>query len=128
MSNNYCVLTGNLGADVEMRFTQSGTPVANFRMATTDRWTRNGEQRAHTEWHRCVAWRKQAEKAAEMLSKGTFVRVTGNIRTRSWEDREGQKRFTTEIHVFKLEVIGKKTEKAEDTQPELPLEDANCPF
>ena len=126
MSNNVVVLTGNLGVDPEMRYTPSGTAVTNFRMATTDRWTQNGEQREDTQWHRCVCWRGQAEKASKFLAKGTFVKVTGNLKTRPWEDRDGNKRYTTEVHVFKIEPIGRKA-KVENTQPELPL-DEEVPF
>lgn len=127
MSNNYVQLTGNLGADVDLRQTNGGVAVANFRMATTDRWTQNGESREDTQWHRCVCWRDQAKKASELLAKGTFVKVTGNLKTRTWEDRDGNKRYTTEVHVFKLEPISRRNEKTEDVQPELPL-DEEVPF
>lgn len=128
MSNNVCTLVGNLGADVDLRQTNGGVAVANFRMATTDRWTQNGESREDTQWHKCVCWRGTAKKAAELLAKGTFVKVTGNLKTRSWEDKDGVKRYTTEVHVFKLEPISRRSEKVEDTQPELPLSDEEIPF
>ena len=129
MSNNVCILVGNLGADVELRQTNGGVDVANFRMATTDRWKQDGELREDTQWHKCVCWRGTAKRAAELLAKGTFVKVTGNLKTRSWE-QDGVKRYTTEVHVYKVEPIGRRNEKTEssDTQPELFLGDEEAPF
>jgi single-strand DNA-binding protein len=120
MSNNYVVLVGNLGADVEMRYTPSGVPVANLRLATTDRWEKNGQKQERTEWHRCVLWNKVAEKAAEEFRKGSFVKLSGSLRTRSWNDREGNKRYVTEVHVFKAELIKKKVQE-ENAQMECPF-------
>ena len=97
-SVNRVFLIGNLGADPEVRYTQSGSPVANFRIATTETWNdRNGQRQEKTEWHRIVVWGKQAETCGEYLSKGRSVCVEGRLETREWEDREGQRSFTTEI-------------------------------
>ena len=96
---NKAILVGNLGRDPEMRYTQDGQAVANFTVATSERWTdRNtNERREQTEWHRVVCFRRLAEICGEYLSKGRSVYVEGSIRTRSWDDREGNKRYTTEI-------------------------------
>jgi single-strand DNA-binding protein len=112
---NKVELIGNLGCDVETRFTQTGTPVANFRLATHEKWEdKQGESQERTEWHRIVAWGHSAEHCAENLKKGSFVRLTGKNRTRSWNDRNGNKRYTTEVHVHKVELLNKKEEEKAD--------------
>jgi len=94
MSNvNSVRLIGNLGADPELRYTQNGTPVANFRMATNE--FRKGQK--YTEWHRIVVWGKTAETCAQHLGKGRLIQVEGRIQTRGWTDRDGNQRYTTEI-------------------------------
>lgn len=98
MTVNKAILVGRLGADPEMRSTQSGTSVANFRMATNRTWTNNqGERQEETEWHRIVVFGRQAEICDEYLSKGRQVYVEGRIQTNEWEDREGNTRYTTEV-------------------------------
>lgn len=98
MGVNKVILVGNLGANPEMRFTQGGQTVANLRLATTERWTdKNGQRQEQTEWHRVVVWGKQAEMCGKYLTKGRQVYVEGRIRTRQWQDQQGQKRFTTEV-------------------------------
>jgi single-strand DNA-binding protein len=97
-SVNKVILIGNLGRDPELRFVQSGQAVANFTLATNDRWTdREGKPQERTEWHRIVVWGKQAENCANYLAKGRSVYVEGRLQTREWEDKEGQKRQTTEV-------------------------------
>ena len=97
-SVNKVILLGNLGADPEMRYTNSGTAVANFRIATNERWTdRNGETQERTEWHNIVAWSKLGEICGKYLKKGKPVFIEGRLQTRSWEDQSGNKRYTTEI-------------------------------
>jgi len=92
------MIIGNLGSDPELRYTQSGQPVANFNIATNERWTdKSGQQQERTEWHKIVVWGKQAENCEKYLSKGRQVYVEGRIQTRDWEDRDGNKRYTTEI-------------------------------
>lgn len=106
-SLNKVILIGNLGADPEVRYTQGGTAVANFRIATSEQWTdQSGQRQERTEWHRIVAWGKQAELCGEYLRKGRSVCVEGQIQTREWEDREGQKRFTTEIKAQSVTFLG----------------------
>lgn len=97
-SLNKAMLIGRLGQDPEVRYTQSNTAVANFSLATNERFKdRNGEWQERTEWHRIVAWGRTAEICQEYLKKGSLVYVEGPIQTNEWEDKEGQKRYTTEI-------------------------------
>ena len=95
---NKAILIGNLGADPEVRYTQTGTAVANFNIATTEKWKdQSGEQKEQTEWHRIVAFARLGEICGEYLSKGSKVYIEGRIQTRQWEDQNGVKRYTTEI-------------------------------
>lgn len=95
---NKVILVGNLGADPEMRYTPSGAGVCELRLATNEQWTdKSGQRQERTEWHRVVVWGKRAEVCSKYLSKGRQAYVEGKLRTRSWEDKEGQKRYTTEI-------------------------------
>ena len=97
-SLNRVQIIGNLGRDPEMRFTQGGTPVANFSVAVNENWqTRDGQQQEHTEWFRVVAWTRLAEIANEYLRRGTLVFVEGNLRSREWQDREGNNRTSVEL-------------------------------
>lgn len=98
MSVNKAIIVGNLGADPEVRYTQSGTPVANMRIATNERWTdKGGQQQERTEWHRIVVFGNQAENCGKYLSKGRQVYIEGRIQTNEWTDNDGNKRYTTEI-------------------------------
>lgn len=107
-SLNKALVIGRLGRDPEVRYTQGGQAVANFSVATDERWKgKNGEQESRTEWHRVVAWGRQAELAGEFLSKGRQVYVEGRLQTREWEDREGQKRRTTEIVATNIQFLDK---------------------
>ncbi len=96
---NKAILIGRLGSDPEVRYTPSGAAVANFSIATSEEWKDKdtGEKKERTEWHRIVAWRRLGELCGEYLSKGRQVYIEGRIQTRSWEDRDGNKRYTTEI-------------------------------
>jgi single-strand DNA-binding protein len=106
-SVNKVILIGNLGRDPELRYTQGGQAVANFTMATTERFsTREGEKQERTEWHRVVAWGRTGELCAQYLSKGRSVYVEGRIQSREWEDKEGQKRRTTEIVATNVQFLG----------------------
>jgi len=112
---NKVILVGNLGANPEMRFTQAGQAVANLRLATTERWTdKNGQKQEATEWHRVVVWGKQAEIVGQYLTKGRQVYVEGRIRTRQWQDQQGQKRYTTEIVAQNVQMLGGRGERAPD--------------
>lgn len=104
---NKVILVGNLGADPEVKFLGSGTQVANFRMATTEnRVNRSGEKVAMTEWHRVVAFGRLAEICGQYLSKGKQVYIEGRIRTRTWEDKDGNRRYTTEIIASQMQMLG----------------------
>lgn len=112
-SVNKVILIGNLGRDPEVRFTQGGTPVANFTMATTERWNDpSGEKKEKTEWHRIVVWGKQAEIAGEYLRKGRPVYIEGSLQTREWVDRDGNKRYTTEVRAQRLQLLGRADDRA----------------
>jgi single-strand DNA-binding protein len=104
---NKAILVGNLGRDPELRYTQGGQAVVNFSIATSENWTdKSGERQERTEWHRIVAWGKTGELCAQYLSKGRTVYIEGRIQTREWEDKEGQKRTTTEINAQTVTFIG----------------------
>ncbi len=106
-SVNKAIIIGNLGADPDLRYTPSSQPVAELRVATTEQWTtREGERKEQTEWHRIVVWGKQAEHCKNYLKKGRQVYVEGRLRTRQWEDKEGQKRYTTEIVADRVQFLG----------------------
>ena len=110
-SVNKVFLIGNLGADPEVRYTSSGSAVANFRIATSEVWNdRNGERQERTEWHRIVVWGKQAEHCGEYLRKGRSVHVEGRIQTREWDDRDGNKRYTTEVVANSVTFLGGRSD------------------
>jgi single-strand DNA-binding protein len=103
---NKVILVGRLGADPEVRYTPDGAQVTTFRLATDEQWKdKSGERTQRTEWHRVVAFRKLAEICGSYLSKGRLVYVEGRLQTRSWEDKEGQKRFTTEIVASNMQIL-----------------------
>jgi single-strand DNA-binding protein len=102
---NKAILIGNLGADPEVRYTQNGTAVANFNLATTETWTKEGNKEEKTEWHRIVAFGRLGEICGEYLSKGSKVYIEGRIQTRQWDDRDGNKRYTTEIVAREMKIL-----------------------
>lgn len=100
MDLNKVMIIGRLGKDPETRYTQSGDAVTNFNVATSEKWKdKSGDEQERTEWHRCTAWRRTAEIAAEYLRKGSQVFIQGKLQTRKWEDKDGNDRYTTEIIV-----------------------------
>jgi single-strand DNA-binding protein len=100
MSLNKVMLIGNLGRDPEMRYTQSGDPIANFSLATSERWTdKSGQRQERTEWHRVEVFGKQAQVVRDYCSKGRQIYVEGSVRYDEWTDKEGNKRNTTKIRV-----------------------------
>lgn len=109
-SINKVMLLGNLGADPELRYTSGGTAVADLRLATNRRFKgRDGEWQDDTQWHRIVVWAKQAENCKEYLSKGSQCFVEGRLQTRQWEDRDGNKRYTTEVVSRRVVFLGGRT-------------------
>jgi single-strand DNA-binding protein len=107
MSLNKVMLIGNLGKDPELRFTPSGRAVARFPIATSEQWTTpEGQRQERTEWHNVVVWGKQAESCGQYLSKGRQVFVEGAIRSRQYDDKEGQKRYITEVIAQRVQFLG----------------------
>ena len=107
-SVNKVILVGNLGADPETRYTQGGDAICNIRLATTDSWKdkNTGEKKEATEWHRVVLYRKLGEVAGQYLRKGSQVYIEGKIKTRKWQDKDGQDRYTTEIEADSMQMLG----------------------
>ncbi len=110
-SLNKVMLIGNLGKDPEVRYTTSGTAVASFSLATSEKFkNRNGEWEERTEWHNITLWGRLAEIAGEYLAKGKTVYIEGRLQTRKWQDRDGRDRYTTEIVGDKMQMRGGKGE------------------
>ena len=106
-SVNKVILVGNLGRDAELRYTPGGAPVATLNMATTEVWNdKGGQKQEKTEWHRVILWGKTAESLNEYLTKGKQIYVEGRLQTRSWDDREGNKRYTTEVRADQMIMLG----------------------
>ena len=117
-SVNKVVLVGHLGADPESRFTPSGVAVSTFNMATNESWkNKEGEYEDRTEWHRIVLYGKAAETASEYMKKGQLAYVEGRIRTRSWEDKDGMTRYTTEVLGDRFTMLGRKSENKSTAAP-----------
>lgn len=111
---NKVILIGNVGQDPEVRYTgdaNNGAKVATIRLATTERYRdRNGNLQEHTEWHSVVVWRNQADVVEKYVKKGTQLYIEGRLRTRSWDDQNGNKRYTTEVMADTLQLLGRKPE------------------
>ena len=127
---NKVILVGNLGGDPEIRYIDNGTAVANFSIATSERWKdkNTGEMQNRTEWHRIVAWRKLAEICNQYLSKGRQVYIEGRLQTREWKDKDGNKRYTTEVVANEMKMLGKKdtsesTDAFKKTEPSSQVSD-----
>lgn len=120
---NKAILVGRLGADPEVRYTPDGTMVANFRIATDEPGKdKNGERIQRTEWHRIVTFGKLAEICSKYLTKGKLVYLEGRIQTRTWEDKDGVKRSTTEIVALNMQMLDSRPQRgAEGASEETPL-------
>lgn len=143
---NKVILVGNLGADPEVRYTQSGSPVANLRIATSERWKdkQSGEPQERTEWHRVVLFGKLGEIAEQYLKKGSQVYIEGRLQTRKWQGQDGQDRYSTEVVGNDMQMLGGRGGSGVDSSqssgnydisggaPEqsnsAPLEDDDIPF
>ena len=113
-SLNKIMLIGNLGRDPEIRYTPDGTPVANFSLATTENWSdKSGTRQEHTEWHSIVAWNRLADLCKKFLSKGRQVYIEGRVRTRDWNDRDGNKRRTTEVIATQIVLLGSRSQSTD---------------
>ncbi|MFZ0735258.1 MAG: single-stranded DNA-binding protein [Candidatus Sulfotelmatobacter sp.] len=125
MSVNKVILVGNVGKDPEVRYSHSGTPVANFSLATNERFKgRNDEWQERTEWHNMVAWQRLAEIVGEYVSKGSKLYLEGKIQTSSWEDRQsGERKYRTEIVARDLLLLGRRDNGGGDHQS--PTSDAH---
>jgi single-strand DNA-binding protein len=128
---NKAILVGNLGRDPEVRYTPSGTAVANFTIATSERWKdkTTGEMKEQTEWHRIVAWGRLGEICGEYLSRGKQVYIEGRIQTRSWE-KDGVTRYTTEIVAQEMKMLGSRDpgDSSRPTGPEAVSEYSGPPL
>ncbi len=128
-SVNKVILVGHLGGDPESRFTPGGTAVATFSIATNEsRKNSDGNWEDHTEWHRCVLFGKQAEFAGEYVKKGQMVYVEGRLQTRSWEDKEGMKRYSTEVVGNAFTTLGRRNTDSGDSQSSPSPNDDDLPF
>jgi single-strand DNA-binding protein len=114
---NKVILVGNLGKDPEVKYLDSGVAVANFSLATTENYkNKEGERVSQTEWHNIVLWRGLAEVAEKWLKKGSSVYIEGKIKTRKWEDKDGNTRYNTEILADNMTMLGGKS-NADSTSP-----------
>jgi single-strand DNA-binding protein len=132
---NKVILIGRLGGDPEIRYTNNGTAVANFSLATSANWTnKSGEREERTDWHKIVAFGRLGEICGEYLNKGKQVYVEGRLQTRSWEDKDGNKRKTTEVVALQLQMLGAPSgdrptgEETLSTQEEEFIQEDDIPF
>lgn len=114
---NKVILVGHLGKDPEVRHLEGGVTVASFPLATSETFTKEGRKVEQTEWHNIVLWRGLAETAAKYLQKGKLVYIEGKLRTRSFEDKEGHKKYTTEVVAENFTMLGRKSDFEEEQHP-----------
>lgn len=116
---NKAIIIGNLGKDPDVRYLENGTAVANFSVATSETYKdKNGEKVTNTEWHRVTLWRGLAEVAEKYLKKGSQVYICGKLKTRSWEDKNGETRYTTEIIGDELTMLGGRDDNQQRAEPQ----------
>jgi len=132
---NKAILIGNLGGNPEVRYTQTGTAVTSFNLATTETWVKDNKKEEKTEWHRIVAFGRLGEICGEYLSKGSKVYIEGRIQTRQWDDKDGNKRYTTEIVAREMKMLSPKgggdqgaSYREEPPMPEPPTMGEDVPF
>ena len=124
MSVNKVILVGNVGKDPEVRHLESGNQVANFSIATTEKYkNKSGEMVSNTEWHNIVVWRGLAKVVEDYVKKGAQLYIEGKITTRSWDDRDGNKRYTTEIVADNLQMLGRRGDDTGSAQPSAPQQE-----
>ena len=112
---NKVILVGRLGADPEVKAIGSGSTVCRLNLATSETWVKDGQKQERTEWHRITVWGKLAEICGKHLAKGRQVYVEGKLQTRSWEDQQGQKKYSTEIVASTVQFLGAANERSENT-------------
>ncbi|WP_028321476.1 single-stranded DNA-binding protein [Desulfatiglans anilini] len=119
---NKVILVGRLGRDPEIRYTTGGDAVATLSLATSDEWKdkNTGERQERTEWHRVILWRRLAEISGEYLKKGSQIYIEGKLQTRSWEDRDGNKRYTTEIVAQNMQMLDSPAGGGRPSAPDKP--------
>lgn len=117
---NKVILVGNLGKDPEVRYLENGTAVANFTLATSETFKdrTSGEKKTLTEWHNVVVWRNLAEIAEKYLKKGSQIYVEGKLRTRQWQDKDGNNRYTTEVVGDNFQMLGRRDENMNSSAPQ----------
>lgn len=121
---NKVILIGNVGADPEVRYLEGGVAVTRFSLATTETYNnKNGERVSQTEWHNIVLWRNLAQIAEKYVKKGMTLYIEGRLRTRTWDDQNGNKRYTTEIYGDTMQMLSRKQDNYEKT-PEPPMPEA----
>jgi single-strand DNA-binding protein len=131
MSVNLAIIIGKLGRDPELRFTPNGKPVASFSVATEENWKGNdGQKQSKTEWHNIVAWGKLGELANQYLKKGSSAYIEGRITTSSWDDKDGNKRYKTEVVANKIKFLGgtRQDHGESNGAPENTQPDDDLPF
>ncbi|HMO58576.1 MAG TPA: single-stranded DNA-binding protein [Roseiflexaceae bacterium] len=125
---NKVMLTGHLGADPEMRFTERGSAVTTFRVASNRSWkSTDGTQHDDTEWFRVVAWEKLAEICNQYLTKGTRVYIEGRLQTRKWQDQSGQDRYMTEVVAQDMIILSARGERVAGSDSDMPMEEDDMP-
>jgi single-strand DNA-binding protein len=126
---NKVILIGNLGKDPELRYTPNGQPVASFSLATTERWNdKNNQKQEKTEWHNIVVWGKLAELTNQYLKKGRSAYIEGRITTRSWDDRDGNKKYRTEIVATQIQFLGGNQGGGDASAPAEPTQASDTQF
>ena len=117
MSVNRVILVGRLGKNPEARYSNSGNAITGFNLATSRVYNnKDGERVDETEWHRCVSFGRTAEICAEYLKKGSLIYIEGRLQTRDWEDNDGNKRWTTEIIIENMRMLGSKDENKKTSE------------
>lgn len=125
---NKVILVGHLGKDPEVRHLEGGVSVASFPLATSESYNKDGRKVEQTEWHNIVMWRGLADVAAKYLQKGKLVYIEGKLRTRSFEDKTGIKKYTTEIVAENFTVLGRKSDFDNETKQPVKTDDADSTF
>lgn len=120
---NKVMLIGHLGADPDVRYMPNGKLVANLRIATSEKWTKDGEKQERTEWHSVVMFDRLGEIAGEYLRKGSQVYIEGSLRTRKWQDKEGKDRYSTEIVARDMQILGGRPQGATKQKEAPPADD-----